>query len=285
MSQALLAGGMPFTDYWLCRISARPIFVCEGIGEFEPFKNAEYKVKPVMPSTINVLKTYGFPDYINYLGGVNHMIIDKNILPSLSSPHPDPENPECTDAKRMERQATAKAVGLYLNNQKVGIGDVFYAKRASMSDEDVPVPHTAIIVGWGPIIDTWDGLVLAMQSPLSPTYTDENPIPYVVDHGPHGEIALGGNYSRQNPYHPDLVSGPRPYYALMWKLVLSGGRLIDGSNLADSFKSGEARFIRVLGAPDANGNKQLRIRKDIIAYVSKIGFNRNEFLAGCPFGG
>jgi hypothetical protein len=54
------------------------------------------------------------------------------------------------------------------------------------------LPHTAIIVGWGPYIYTWDMDIINFNYHLFPTRQDAiangitYPVPYVVDHGPQG---------------------------------------------------------------------------------------------------
>jgi len=81
--------------------------------------------------------------------------------------------------------------------------------------------HTAFIVGWGPYLSRW----AATSVPGSPTpsasqnifdtYQDainhgvQNPVIYVVDHGPDGE----NNQRGTGPY-----ANARPYYSLWWTI-------------------------------------------------------------------
>jgi hypothetical protein len=91
----------------------------------------------------------------------------------------------------------------------IGIGDVLHISG--------PRPHVALIVGWGPYVTDWDA---ALSQILQATYSDQNPVPYVVDHGPHTGIH----------------TAPRPYYALSWPMHRD-----DGTNIIFN----DYRFVKV----------------------------------------
>jgi hypothetical protein len=72
--------------------------------------------------------------------------------------------------------------------------------------------HVAMVVGWGPYVETWAQLstVARVQLQANP---GPNLVPYIVDHGPQGKYALDFP-----TLHFSYVvrQGYRPYYALAW---------------------------------------------------------------------
>jgi RHS repeat-associated protein len=89
-------------------------------------------------------------------------------------------------------ESEIKALGANLSGA-IGVGDILYIHG--------PLYHVALIVGWGPYVTNWDA---ALSQTLQSAYSDQNPIPYVVDHGPQTGI----------------YAGPRPYYALSWSITI-----------------------------------------------------------------
>jgi hypothetical protein len=105
-------------------------------------------------------------------------------------------------------------------------------------------PHMMIVVGWGPMLITWEEINAFWEankdpedgsydySVLTTTYPEPNYIfkgnphpelgyvPYLVDHGLHGVVEEGSNGI------PALICPacvqPRPYYALYWSREVTG---------------------------------------------------------------
>jgi hypothetical protein len=93
-----------------------------------------------------------------------------------------------------------------VHTQGIGVGDILY----------IPTPgkeHVALIVGWGPLLKTWQILHMFNEIrydysiSLSRTYQDGY-VPYVVDHGTQRQTAD--------------QSLSRPYYFLNWSPTFTG---------------------------------------------------------------
>jgi hypothetical protein len=94
----------------------------------------------------------------------------------------------------------------------VGYGDVLYSD--SNFGQGDSFQHTAIIVGWGPYIETWAQLTALRQTNFVPSRqrSEQNSVPYIVEHGPHAQETVGDSMF-------STYAGYKPYYALQWQSV------------------------------------------------------------------
>jgi hypothetical protein len=103
--------------------------------------------------------------------------------------------------------AALTAVGQALAGAGIGVGDVMYSNGA--------LPHIGIIVGWGAFTADRTKIFPDQGNPasrvvsLQTSRSDAAPIPYIVDHGPHGVWASAKNYAL-----------PRPFYVQHWRSLL-----------------------------------------------------------------
>ncbi len=98
-------------------------------------------------------------------------------------------------------------------------GDIVYVKKEG-------VQHMMMVVGWGPVLLSWEAvdqfdssvLIDSYPSPGDPLYGQV--VPYLVDHGLHGatEQEAGGV---PTPVCSTCTK-PRPYYVLYWNRKVPG---------------------------------------------------------------
>jgi hypothetical protein len=205
-SQAILYGGLPMTQYidpnstanaatearWLCQHSAGG--VCQRIPDnwsgAEPSQNPGY--------------FFSFPNPVK----LSRLAGDHVTQPPSRGTQIDPENIE----QNSEYILTNKLISL-----GIGTGDLLYMEYEPNEISANARPHMSMIVGWDPYLYKWDQFELTMFNIdywYEPTLTaaknkggqDRVYVPYIVDHGLHGENNVpSGNYS-----------SPRPYYFLFW---------------------------------------------------------------------
>jgi hypothetical protein len=95
-------------------------------------------------------------------------------------------------------------------------GDILYIDYSQSVGSQLGIrPHMAFVVGWGEYVSKWSEIVPvppATSVPIYQSYTlarnagVQNPVPYIVDHGPGGESGSGFSFAR-------------PYYALWWNAI------------------------------------------------------------------
>lgn len=82
------------------------------------------------------------------------------------------------------------------------------------------VPHMMMVVGWGPLLLSWDEIDSFDYSTLLDSYPPDTDasyghvVPYLIDHGPHGETERVAG-SAPIPMCSECTN-PRPYYTLYW---------------------------------------------------------------------
>jgi len=98
-------------------------------------------------------------------------------------------------------------------------GDIVYVKRAG-------VQHMMMVVGWGPVLLSWEAVDQFDPSTLIDSYPSPGDslygqvVPYLVDHGLHGATELG---TGGIPTPICLTcTRPRPYYVLYWSRTVPG---------------------------------------------------------------
>lgn len=275
LSQAYFYGGLPLTQYWACRIRNGPR-ICEHLSGVRAFTGAIFERVPINEAA-DFLKGE-LPDYFSNLGiitGSNGLTVDSTTISELMLQPPDPFPRDGRKIDLVKAASNASAVGRALAQQNIGFGDIFGSNDPSRQ-------HTALIVGWGPPVTNWEELRSA-QTGITSYWTELNTVPYVVDHGPHGEFALDPKF-RTHPvfrrplnYTPELLSGPRPYYALIWKIDIG----LEDYRLDNQSWNKEQQwyFIR----PFQNNSQiiQFEVVQSLLAWESDLGFTLADLLTQC----
>jgi hypothetical protein len=273
VSQALLYGGLPLTKDWYCRLQGNPIACIQDSG-YENWSGAIYKPNP--PAE---LKKRQLPAYMYHLSG---NILTSDQVPEMQEKHPEPYPYPVSPLPPLELQQrvnTAKAVGRALSNAGFGVGDIMFT---GVSGKE----HVAIIVAWGPALSNWSELnnlyneINDERKQLSNIMTSENTVPYVVDHGPHGEFAI--NKLAQRFTYRGLLSLPKPYYALEWDSTRNLGSFVEIRMTEDRYKWGV-----VGGAPTLSFSLNELIIESVYPDPNNpdpdyAGFTKIDLLATCP---
>jgi hypothetical protein len=126
---------------------------------------------------------------------------------------------------------TIVANGVKLDNTyQIRQGDILYLNNVSNSS--IERPHTAFVAGWGPYTVTWTEVLAVSHNQIFSTRNQAiagnvlNPVIYIIDHGPAGEVVSGGT----NPY-----SKPRPYYTLWWQAIFNDDKTRLNTNTTFGF--------------------------------------------------
>jgi hypothetical protein len=207
VSQALLYGGMPMSDEWYCE--GAPCASTNQVNWTGAMENA-------------------LPSYIQSLGGVTFEAPTQILSPyDWGWNEPYGEN---SDQAREIRSFTETMAGSNCPESDDGIvaGDIAYVIGISGRE------HVMLVQGWGPMVYSWSE-IFSNNPSLTPCYTPPNIVPYLVDHGPHGEVELTEpDVDGRRLHTQDMVceqcTKPRPYYSLYWQYEdLLPGLIRDGN--------------------------------------------------------
>jgi Legume lectin domain/Putative amidase domain len=276
VSQALLYGGLPLTRAWHCRWEGDPNPVC--VRSPQNWSGAIYRSFPPTTPTPDLaqLKTYQLPAYFIWLaqqnGTATPSFTRANAV-EMTLPHPNPfPYPPISPNEKANRVVTAKAVGQKLSQAGFGVGDIMFTTVTNKQ-------HVAIVVAWGPALSTWGELrylyneIQDDTAELTSVRTSLNTVPYVIDHGPHGDFAYRNPAFTNN----DLLTLPKPYYALEWPVHKTSNVFVE-INMRDLLWG----FVKVAPIMSFSPDDLMKEGAPAAADESYALFTRSQFTLACP---
>jgi hypothetical protein len=230
-SQILLAGGLTMTTSY-SRVNGASLTVPEE----QRFWWALYKTTGVYERGNPGVSWSGAyadqsPNYLKSIGGT--------ALPAITSRN-YPGVLQATYTAIPPFQVTQRsliATEMASLGEAVTAGDLLYLDYTlSMAVTQQPNkrPHMALVIGWGEYVSKWSEIVPVLPATSVPIYQSytlaknagvQNPVPYIVDHGPGGEKGFTFAYAR-------------PYYSLWWETV-------DGLTSSRLDRAVDFRFLHV----------------------------------------
>jgi RHS repeat-associated protein len=228
VSQALVAGGLPMTQGWYCHGT-----ICGKDGKSPTWAGAQ--------------QNQGLPLYLrNLIGAIDVHPTTSEIsisgIPTGETIENLQSSPYYGTYDPIVQQSIFDVASVLVNDVRLSVGDMLYT--------DTPtIQHTALIVGWGPYLTSWQEVYEFVEQGKGVTHTcdtkssDYSPgaqcsglsdvrtsccsVPYVIDHGNH--FLYGKD---ENGNNPAWAAGPKPYYALKWgaPFFASSGEYIQSSS-------------------------------------------------------
>jgi hypothetical protein len=232
ISQAYLAAGMPMNKSWYCDYPGSSVICVRGNSYTGyafgwAFAPRNFGSTYGMPFYIGGWKVGNPPTPIGLNGNDTHRLLGNpsegmqtTLTPSdiahlNANMQNAPQSPWTTGSVLplpTPPNSLKTTIAIMADPSKVGleVGDIIYTRNPNVSDRE----HVVLVVGWGPYVETWAQLETIQLSALRPTRENDNLVPYIVDHGPHGDWAnkaanIGKPYAQQ-------IRGFRPYYAIRW---------------------------------------------------------------------